>query len=286
MLFKVLIALNPSCTSPVNSDISHHYAPPAQLFLHCHLPFHRKYSCLSKLFPLLHTLDVLSLVFLTIFLAIDISHPFCTSHPPNDRMFTDTHFSHSIPPPSICQSLDHIQTSLLLRISKRQGLLSQPRSTSFLLSILLLLSGDIHVNPGPTQTTLEFAHLNIRSATSIAPDLDKPSLLQEFISDQSLEILALSETWFWPNSLPSALNSITPPNFLLIHNPRPVGKGGGVAFLYRSHRKITTVLIPTFTSFESLCVKLSICSASFSFLTIYRPPSTSMSVCIRIFHSP
>ena len=78
---------------------------------------------------------------------------------------------------------------------------------------------------------------------------------------------------------------ITPPNFSLIHYPRPVGKGGGVAFIYRSYLKISTVTIPIYSTFEALCIRLTIASSSFTFLTIYRPPSSSLPQFISEFSS-
>jgi exonuclease III len=123
---------------------------------------------------------------------------------------------------------------------------------------------------------VEFANLNVCSATSVTSNLDKPTLLKDFITDQNIEVLALSETWLTPHTLPSTLNSITPENFSIIHNPRLVGRGDGVAFIYRSYLNISNVSIPSFTSFESLCVKLSIRSSSITFLTVYRPPSSSI----------
>ena len=66
--------------------------------------------------------------------------------------------------------------------------------------MLLILSGDINLNPCPPFTnisSLKFASLNIRSASSITPNLNKPAILQEFITDDPLnpiDILSLAET--------------------------------------------------------------------------------------------
>jgi len=237
-----------------------------------------------KLFSVLHSLHVLSLFFLALYTFIVISHSYCRSHPPTDCFTAFSPLTPTIPHSSICQSLDCVHGSLLYRIiAKRQRLLSSPTVHSFTLSLLLILSGDIHLNPGPNSTTLQFAHLNICSAASITATLDKPTVLKEFLADQNLEILSLSETWLSPDTLPSTLNSLTPPNFSIIHSPRPMGRGGGVAFIYRSYLNMTRITLPSFTSFEYLCIKLSICSSSFTFLTIYRPPSSSISSFIAEF---
>ena len=126
-----------------------------------------------------------------------------------------------------------------------------------------------------TSSSLNFSCLNIRSASSISTDLDKPAVLQEFLSDHSIDILALTETWLTPETLPSTLNSLTPPGYSIIHSPRLQGKGGGLGLIFRSYLKVSTVSLPLFSSFESLCVRLTIASTSFTLLVIYRPPCSN-----------
>jgi hypothetical protein len=67
---------------------------------------------------------------------------------------------------------------------------------------------------------------------------------------------------------------LTPPNYSLIHLPRPSGNGGGVAFIFKTCLRISQVPLPAFASFESLCVRLSLPSTTTTILCIYRPPST------------
>ena len=56
-------------------------------------------------------------------------------------------------------------------------------------------------------------------------------------------------------------------------------------FIYRSFFKIKQVTLSTFPSFEALCIRLTISSSSFTFLTIYRPPSLSLPLFISEFSS-
>jgi hypothetical protein len=42
---------------------------------------------------------------------------------------------------------------------------------------------------------LTFSHLNIRSVTCVTADINKPAVLQDFITASNIDILALSETW-------------------------------------------------------------------------------------------
>ena len=148
------------------------------------------------------------------------------------------------------------------------------RKSHLYLCLLILLAGDINLNPGPVPS-LNLAHLNTRSVASVTNDLNKPAALLDFISDNKIDILTLSETWLQPDSQPSILNSITPDNYSLLHAPRLSGRGGGIAVLYRSFLRLTSVPIPTFNSFEALCTRLTISSTSFTILTIYRPFTSS-----------
>jgi Reverse transcriptase (RNA-dependent DNA polymerase)/Endonuclease-reverse transcriptase len=234
------------------------------------------YSRPFSLSPFFHAFHVLLLFFSCLFFGLTLSCPHISYHPPPLIISTSSALSNMpLIPSSVAQSLDKLQTALLCQHSITRHGLRFPRCTNFLFTLLLILSGDINLNPGPTYTSsaVDFGLLNIRSASSITDHLNKPALLQEFISDYSIDILALTETWLPPDAPPSVLNSITPPNYTLIHAPRPQGRGGGVAILYRSFLKITRIPIPTFTSFEALCVKLCSASSSFIILTIYRPPS-------------
>ncbi|MBV8073763.1 MAG: RNA-directed DNA polymerase, partial [Acidobacteriaceae bacterium] len=147
---------------------------------------------------------------------------------------------------------------------------------STFLVTLLILSGDVELNPGPS-SSLSFSCLNIRSATSVTLDLDKPACLQEFITDNSLDLLCLTETWLRTDSSPAVLNSLTPNNFSIISKPRSVGKGGGIAVIYKSSLQVVSSSFRSFSSFEVLVVKVSAGDFTFNLVTVYRPPSSSLS---------
>ena len=204
--------------------------------------------------------------------------PFATFH----RL----HFASSdripVPYPSVSQCLDRLPIALVLR--PKFSLLALPTQLKFsLLPFLLLLAGDIEINPGPAP--LIFAHLNTCSIASINNKHDKPALIQEFITDNSIEIMSVNETFLSDNELQSTINTFTPPNFSFIHKPRSGNeRGGGVGFIYRSYIKLSEHTIPIFKSFESICVKFTIASKSYIIqfqylnllLTVYRPPSSSV----------
>ena len=109
------------------------------------------------------------------------------------------------------------------------------------------------------------SHFNIRSEACITKEkIDKPTVLQEFISDKKLHILTLSETWLFSDTPSSVLQSLTPKNFSFYHVPRPSGLlGGGLAIIFQSYLKMTKISLPTFSSFESICASFSVPNNSF-----------------------
>ena len=114
----------------------------------------------------------------------------------------------------------------------------------------MLLSGDVELNPGPLSNlcNINFATLNIRSASTINSDLDKPAVLQNIILDNSLDILVLTETWLSEDTPSSVLNSLTPPNFSLFHKPRLTGRSVLRSFTGLSLRYLKLYLLPTLHS--------------------------------------
>ena len=235
-----------------------------------------------SLLSILHSLHVFCTCFLLIYILLLLFSPFLTFIPPSSyssNSYPSFFTSAVVPTSSISPCFTNYHFSLLATsfFPRRSLSLSFSRPINFYVVLLLLLAGDVQTNPGPVlySSSLNFSCLNIRSASSITTNLDKPAVLQQFLSDHSIDILALTETWLTPYTLPSTLNSLTPPGYSIIHSPRPQGKGGGLALILRSHLKVSTISLPLFTSFESLCVRLTIASSSFTFLIIYRPPSPS-----------
>jgi hypothetical protein len=203
------------------------------------------------------------------------------------KFFSDTKLRFiPIPYSSVCQCLDRLPVACLIRVANFRSRSSKIKYP--LVSLLLLLAGDVQLNPGPA--ALSFAHLNTNSIASVSLRCDKPALLQDFIIDRGIELLSISETRLHENELSSTINLFTPDNFTFIHNPRPGSKGpdlpgGGVGFLYRSYLKLTQLTIPVFKSFEAMCVDFSVGSKPFRVLTIYRPPSSSVADFVNEFSS-
>jgi exonuclease III len=139
--------------------------------------------------------------------------------------------------------------------------------------LILLLAGDVEVNPGPPNvTTINFCHLNIASLRSKAPSLSN------FLIENNIDIIALNETWLRPTDTESFLADLTPSTFTLINEPRPNRDGGGLAFFHRSGIPLTRTNFDVGKpkSFEALASSLSAGNKCFVFLNIYRPPSLSL----------
>ena len=154
------------------------------------------------------------------------------------------------------------------RFSTRYAPLSFPRSANFSqLVTLLLLSGDIALNPGP----INFAFTNCRSIRN------KHAGLLDLVTSKSIGIMGLTETHIRSTDTPSFLSELTPTGFKLLHVPRPIKLGGGVGFLINKSLNSTVVPSPVFDSFEHIIITVQWQNHSLNFVSVYRPPQLSCS---------
>jgi len=84
------------------------------------------------------------------------------------------------------------------------------------LVILVLLCGDIHINPGPCSNTFQVCTLNIRSLLNPV----KYTAIADLADAYQIDLFALTETWI-SSSSSSELFNATPPGFTLISCARP-----------------------------------------------------------------
>ena len=154
-------------------------------------------------------------------------------------------------------------SSLLLPRSFRQASCCRnvkkfPTTTNFRgFSVLLLLCGDISLNPGP----VSFGVINCRSVRNKGPTI------ADIVSSRSLDLLSITETHIRSNDTDSLLRSITPSGDKLCHRPHAHGHGGGVGFFvnHNIHFKIVG-------------------SPAFVIACVYRPPgSCSDAFCDEFF---
>ena len=139
---------------------------------------------------------------------------------------------------------------------------------SIKLSFLLILAGDISINPGP-KSPFKNLKIGLSNARSVK---NKTAAITDLITSKNLDILGLTETWLGENETNSFLSDLTPDGFRLIHRPRCGKKGGGVAFMLSSSLKCKQFSIPTFSTFESIAVQAKLSGTTCLFLCIYRPP--------------
>ena len=115
--------------------------------------------------------------------------------------------------------------------------------------------------------------INSRSAKACTQNSDKPQFLHDLITDNNLDILAITETWFRSEDTDRlAICRITPPGYKLAHAPRVGKRGGGCAIVYKETIKCTVTKHLDPTSFEILSATLVVCSQVFNFNVVYRPP--------------
>ena len=159
--------------------------------------------------------------------------------------------------------------------------LFHPRPTRpvCLLLLLLLTSGDIEVNPGPTENVVVFGCYNVRSA------VNKAASLHDIINDHGLNILALSETWITDDAPPAIAQDIAPNGFGVIyaHRRRSAGghaRGGGLALVFSKKLftaqpvKLKSAMI--ISTFEHQLIKITSGRKSFLVVNIYRPSSSPL----------
>jgi len=182
---------------------------------------------------------------------------------------------------SICPSLNSIPCGFLTKgLTFRNNSFNSIRSKynsvhkSYMpnyLVIFLLICGDVEVNPGPS-----FACFNSQSVHSNA-NVDKASLLQQYVLDNNIDIFAIQETWLTPYSLQSVLNSVTPDGYVFVHEPRSEQRGGGVGFLINASLGFSRLVLPNFSSFEAIGIKIDLRVESLVCINIYRSPSLPFS---------
>ncbi len=118
---------------------------------------------------------------------------------------------------------------------------------------------------------LKLGLLNIRSLTP------KAVIVNEMITDNSFDVLCLTETWLKPNDY-IGLNKSTPPSYCYKHEPRQTGRGGGVAKIYSDILNVTQKTGYRFNSFKILLLNVTLSYMqkksvlSLALDTVYRPP--------------
>ncbi|KAL8559259.1 hypothetical protein ACOMHN_040383 [Nucella lapillus] len=80
----------------------------------------------------------------------------------------------------------------------------------------------------PSDSTLNICHLNSQSAVKTG----KPETISDYILEQKLDIMILTETWLSESGHETSCNLMTPSGFVLKSYPR-ASKRGGIAVIFR-----------------------------------------------------
>jgi hypothetical protein len=116
---------------------------------------------------------------------------------------------------------------------------------------------------------LDFTLLNVRSVKN------KPHIIKDFVVDNDIDLLALTETWLRSgNTDQMIISELCPTGYSFVHLPRP-SRGGGVGLLYNNRFKSTkqsSDISFKFSSFEFVCLRLDYSSLHFLLLIVYRAP--------------
>ena len=162
--------------------------------------------------------------------------------------------------------------------------------------LLLLLCGDISVNPGPSSSSHSSANIShnatrLSSKNFLLYSLNIRSLLNENNStsltdlasgSRPPDLIALQETWLSSTSSNAHIADCIPPGYSLQSFPRITASsksskisGGGTAFLVREPAVVLNSSRHTFSSFECSSTTLRLSSDLLTVFNIYRPPTSS-----------
>ena len=152
--------------------------------------------------------------------------------------------------------------SFYIFVSNRR--VSFPKRVSLGQLSLVLLSGDVAVNPGP----IRFGFANCRSIRNKGP------LLQDEVNSGGFDVFGLTETHIKLHDSKRFLQELTPDGFSLFHIPRSNKSGGGVGFFIKNTFETKDIVgAPNFTSFEHHTISLFLHGRSLILGVLYRPPN-------------
>ena len=104
---------------------------------------------------------------------------------------------------------------------------------------------------------------------------NKSFLLSDYICEQKLDIIFLTETWLHTDD-PVVIKECTPPDYTFLSIPRHNSGHGGIGVVFKSHLNLTVKKIDSlvFNTFE-LAYVVNFTKA-IKFLVVYRPPPSSV----------
>ena len=147
--------------------------------------------------------------------------------------------------PHVCP---HIYPRFPMHVFVCSHRVSYRKMVSFSQLSLILLSGDVAVNPGP----LSFGFANCRSIRN------KGLLLADEVNSGRYDVFGLTETHIKAHDTTLFLQELTPDGFSLVHTSRLNKSGGGVGFFIKKVFEYKNIdCTPEFSSFEQHTISLS-----------------------------
>jgi len=136
----------------------------------------------------------------------------------------------------------------------------------FVVLLVIMLSGDVHPNPGPVKLkSLSMCHVNIRGLSNIKLSDIKTDLCDKY------DIITLSETFLGPLST----GDLNLPGFhTILRRDRPTF-GGGVAIYIRESIAYKRKLCFDSAFLENLWIELSTVEGKLLVCCAYRPPNNA-----------
>ena len=113
-------------------------------------------------------------------------------------------------------------------------------------SFLLLLAGNVSLNPCSTVDGLHLGTVNARSMQNKAPALSDP------VTSKGIDLLGITETWLTTRETSADLVETMPQGFSFFQEPRARWRGGGVSLFVLSAHRFTAISPLTQTSFEAI----------------------------------
>ena len=145
-------------------------------------------------------------------------------------------------------------------------------SSLWLQILLVLLSGDVEINPGPKRTpkaNLSIFHWNLISIS--AHSYVKLSLLRAYLAFHNFHNICLSETYLNSSNLPDD-ETLEISGYNLVLSDHPLNsKRGGVSIYYKNYLPLRIINI----NYLSECINFEIMIGNkiCNFITLYRSPS-------------
>ena len=145
---------------------------------------------------------------------------------------------------------------------------------AWLCSLLVMLSGDVEVNPGPKKKDkdcLSSCHWNLNSIS--AYDYSKLFLLNSCNSLHKFDIMCLSETYLYSNT-PLNDDNLEIYGYTLVRSDHPSNtKRGGVCLYYKNNLPLRVINSGYLN--ECLTLELTVGDKTCNLVVLYRSPSQS-----------